>query len=203
MLPGFMFTVEDVSNASGVDQEKIERILDAFSCGPDDRNFTFTTLNEFNVANAAPILKTADGQFILLQHYSFLEAIYETPFFWMAADETYLPTAFTNRGQFTEGYAANRLEAVFGADRVFRNVDIYKGKNRFAEADALILYGNRAIILQAKSKRLTIEARKGNDLILKADFKKAVQDAYDQWPAPGSDDTDLSKSSQPLELHRT
>ena len=35
-------------------------------------------------------------------------------------------------------------------------------------------------MVQAKSKRLTIESRKGNDLQLKDDFKKAVQDAYDQ-----------------------
>ena len=35
-------------------------------------------------------------------------------------------------------------------------------------------------MVQAKSKRLTIEARKGNDLQLKDDFKKAIQNAYDQ-----------------------
>ena len=35
-------------------------------------------------------------------------------------------------------------------------------------------------MLQAKSKKLTLEARKGNDLQLKDDFKKAVQDAIDQ-----------------------
>lgn len=61
-----------------------------------------------------------------------------------------------------------------------RNVDIYKGKNRLGEANSLVLYGDRAIVVQAKSKRLTIEARKGNDLKLKDDFKKAIQNAYDQ-----------------------
>ena len=38
----------------------------------------------------------------------------------------------------------------------------------------------RAIVLQAKSKRLTLEARKGNDLRVKDDFKKAIQASYDQ-----------------------
>ena len=56
----------------------------------------------------------------------------------------------------------------------------YSGRNRFAEADALVFFGDRAIVVQAKSKRLTIEARKGNDLQLKEDFKKAIQSAYDQ-----------------------
>lgn len=180
MLPGFMFTTHDVVTASGVAIERVERFLDAFSCGPHEHNRSFTELNEFSVTNAAPILKIGQGSYILLQHYSLLEAVYETPFFWMAADNAYAPMAFTNRGRFTEGFVAERLEAIFGALRVFRNVDIYKGKNRFAEADALVLYGDRAIVVQAKSKRLTIEARKGNDLQLKDDFRRAIQNAYDQ-----------------------
>ncbi len=44
----------------------------------------------------------------------------------------------------------------------------------------LVLFGDRAIVLQAKSKRLTLEARKGNDLQIKADFKKAIQQSFDQ-----------------------
>src|SRR5271167_1834478 len=44
------------------------------------------------------------------------------------------------------------------------------------------LAGSRRLnrVLQAKSKRLTLEARKGNDLQIKDDFKKAIQDSYDQ-----------------------
>src|SRR5262249_52636335 len=154
---GFMFTAQDAVDASGVAIGTVGRFLDAFSCGPDERNTSFTALNEFNVTNSAPILKTGYGSYILLQHYSLLEAVYETPFFWMAADKAYSSTALTNRGRFTEGFVADRLEAVFGAARVLRNVNIYKGKNRFVEVDALVLYGDRAIVVQAKSKRLTIE----------------------------------------------
>lgn len=39
---------------------------------------------------------------------------------------------------------------------------------------------DRAIVLQAKSKRLTLESPKGNDKQIQDDFKKSVQDAYDQ-----------------------
>jgi hypothetical protein len=42
------------------------------------------------------------------------------------------------------------------------------------------LIGDRAIVVQAKSKKLTLAARKGNDPQLQADFKAAVQDACDQ-----------------------
>ncbi len=154
--------------------------LDAFSCGRDERNTSFTAVTEFNITNSAPILRRGDGSYILLQHLSLLEAVYESPFFWMDADDAYAPTARINRGRFTESFVADRLEAVFGVTRVLQNVDIYKGKNRLGEADPLVLYGDRAIVVQAKSKRLTIEARKGNDLKLKDDFKKAIQNAYDQ-----------------------
>ncbi len=44
----------------------------------------------------------------------------------------------------------------------------------------MVLFGNRAIVLKQKAKRLTLEARKGNDNQLKDDFKKSVQESYDQ-----------------------
>jgi hypothetical protein len=71
VLPGLTFTAQDAADASVVALQKVERILDAFSCGPDERNTSFTALNEFNVTNSAPILKTTHGSYILLQHYSF------------------------------------------------------------------------------------------------------------------------------------
>ncbi len=88
----------------------------------------------------------------------------------------------TNRGLFTEEFTSKRLERVFGTDKVFRNVEIWDKarKNRLGEIDTLVLIGDRALVVQAKSKKLTIEAQKGNDLQLQADFKGAIQDACDQ-----------------------
>lgn len=180
VLPGFIFSAADVANAGPLSEAIVARVLDAFTCPPDDRNETFTALNEFNKVNAYPILRTPDGKYVLLQHSSLLEALYETPFFWMAADRPYAPTALDHRGKFTEQFVISRLTAVFGAGHVLPNVDIYKGKDRVTEADALVLCGDRAIVVQAKSKRLTIPARQGNDRHLQNDFKLAVQAAYDQ-----------------------
>jgi hypothetical protein len=44
----------------------------------------------------------------------------------------------------------------------------------------LVVFSDRAIILQAKSKKLTMESRKGNDQKIKDDYKKSIQDSYDQ-----------------------
>jgi hypothetical protein len=99
----------------------------------------------------------------------------------MGQDKLYLPTANMNRGQFTETFAYKRLVSVFGKDRVWRNVNLYRAKGeRVGEIDVLVVLGDRAIIVQCKSKRLTLEARKGNDLALSRDFHCAFQHAYDQ-----------------------
>ena len=86
-----------------------------------------------------------------------------------------------NRGDFTEEFSAECLCLIFSQNRVFRNVFIVdRHKNRAGEIDVLVVFANRAIVLQAKSKKLTIEARKGSDQCIKNDFKKGVQDSYDQ-----------------------
>ena len=148
----------------------------------NERNTTFTSLNAFNVAHAYPVIRMGSDAYLLLQHYyGISEALYETPFYWMCEDEDYAPEAFHHRGGFTETFSADRLKHVFGANRVFQNVELIKSKKEvLSEIDVLVLFGDRAIVLQAKSKKLTLEARKGNDLQLKDDFKKAVQDAIDQ-----------------------
>ncbi|MCZ3378432.1 SEC-C metal-binding domain-containing protein [Rhizobium sp. AG207R] len=179
-LPAFAFTTEDIATSSGVEIPTIEAVLSSFRFGSNERNEPFAGLSEFNETNVRPILHLGDGTYVLLQHYQLQESLYESPFFWMMADDDYREIETKNRGAFTESYSSGCLRAVFGDARVLTNVDIYRGKNRYAEADALVLFGNHAIVVQAKSKRLTLNARKGNDLALRDDFKKAVANAYDQ-----------------------
>ncbi len=180
VLPGFVFGASELEEPTGLSLDTLERILMVFTVDPKRANASFSSLSAFDETNAAPLIKTINGSYILLQHYSLLEALYEAPFFWMAGDKSYTATASKNRGAFVEKFLADRLVRVFGRKHVFQNVDIYKGKDRVTEADVLVIFGDRAIVVQAKSKRLTIEARKGNDLQLKDDFKKAIQDAYNQ-----------------------
>ncbi|CAH0270268.1 hypothetical protein SRABI05_03746 [Agrobacterium fabrum] len=180
VLPAFTFTVDEIAVLSGIGATTIAAVLASFVFDMDERNESFTGLSEFSETNVRPILRLDGGAYILLQHYQLQESLYESPFFWMMADGEYRAAATKNRGNFTEAYASDRLRSVFGGARVFTNIDIYGGKNRYAEADALVLFGDHAIIVQAKSKRLTLNARKGNDLALRDDFKKAVANSYDQ-----------------------
>ena len=181
MLPGFAFSCAEVASFINQPIEDVRAFVEAFTLPQSERNTSFASLNSFNAAYSYPFIRRGADEFVLLQYYGVTEAFYETPFYWMCADKSYAPTALRHRGDFTEAFAAERLSHVFGSSQVFQNVELIKSKgDTLGEIDVLVVFGNRAIILQAKSKKLTLEARKGNDRLLQEDFKKAVQDAVDQ-----------------------
>lgn len=181
VLPGFEFTSSEVASESGLHHALVEEVLSAFTLSTEDGNNAFKTLHNFNAANSHPLIERDSGTFLLLQIYSLSEALYEAPFYWMMADKRYQGTATGNRGRFAEGFTEFRLTKVFDRANVFANVHVFESKGKeLSEIDVLVVFANRAVILQAKSKQLTIEARKGNDKILKDDFKKSVQESYDQ-----------------------
>ncbi len=180
MAPCFGFSVTEVAAKSGIAADVIEKVLTALTVPSAECNAAFNALSDFNTVSARPLLRMPNGDFLSLQAYAISEALYESPFYWMAQDKPYLPTLSKHRGDFTESFVVERLALVFGAENVYSNVDIYQNKSRVSDIDALVVWGNRLLIVQAKSKRLSFEARKGNDQVLRDDFKKAVQAAYDQ-----------------------
>ena len=181
LLPAFLFTTSEVSELSGMSAIRVESVLSAFTAPVDETNPTFQSLHDYNVANSTPLLRSPNDEFLLFSPYSLGEAMYDSPFYWMNSDKSYVSTAMSHRGQYTEEFCADRLAAVFGERHVYKNVDIIGPKEKdLGEIDVLVIFGDRVIVLQAKSKRLTLEARRGNDRIIKDDFRKSVQDAYDQ-----------------------
>jgi hypothetical protein len=179
-LPGFTSSLDEIASEANIVPETAPAVLAAFTAPEPPTNASFASLDDFNIANALPILRSPSGDYVSLQTYGVVEALYDSPFYWMAADKSYKDAAFTHRGAFTESFVARRLSAVFGSDKVYRNVTIIGKGSRVSEIDALVLFADRAIVIQCKSKKLTLEARKGNDLQLRDDFKKSVHDAYDQ-----------------------
>ena len=184
MLPLFAFTTDEIAVKTNLATDVVERVLGGFELPSIERNAGFNELHDFNVITATPLLRMPSGEFLSLQSYSLAEAIYEAPFYWMAQDKPYLPKLTKNRGDFTECFVAERLGLVFGNDHVHLNVDVFETKaTKVSDIDVLVLWGNRVVIVQAKSKRLTLESRKGNDQVIRDDFKKAVQIAYNQGAA--------------------
>ena len=179
-LQGFIVTKADLMDRSGLDDACAAAALDAFSVSLGE-NGEFVALNDYNRAVSTPLIALGDDRYAILQHYAPVEALYETPMYWMYADKAYRATAATHRGDFTEAFTHQRLVDVFGAANVHRGLNLDRAKGeRIGEIDILVEFGGRLLLVQAKSKRLTIEARRGNELSLRADFKGAIQDAYDQ-----------------------
>mgnify|MGYP003625507596 CR=1 FL=1 len=176
----FKFSISEVVTHSGLTKETVESVILTFSSAPEEGMDCFKSVDDFNHRNAFPIIKVDKDTFISFQAYSLWESLYESPYFWFNEDKAYIATASKNRGDFTETFTAERLALVFGKENVFTNIDIFDGKDKAGEIDVLVTFGYYAIVIQAKSKKLTIEARKGNSNQLKSDFKKAIQDAYDQ-----------------------
>ncbi|MGI2134516.1 SEC-C metal-binding domain-containing protein [Shewanella baltica] len=179
-LPMFIFTISEVVTRSGLGEEAVEAVIAALSAKPEEGMKCFKSVDDFNHKNAFPIIKIGEDTFVSFQAYSLWEALYESPFFWFNEDKAYKSIASKHRGAFTEDFTAERLALVFGKENVLTNIDIFDGKGKAGEIDVLVTFGRFAIVVQAKSKKLTIEARKGNSQQLEDDFKKAIQDAYDQ-----------------------
>jgi len=180
-LSAFIFNVDEICKTCPFSAVTITAILNAFTAPTEGGNATFKALNDFNIVSARPILKINANEFLAFQTYALCQALYEAPFYWMNEDKRYRDTALEHRGNFTEDFCYERLCRVFGQDHVHRNVKIRDGQGRdISEIDVLVKFAHIAVVVQAKSKRLTLAAQKGNDGVLKSDFQKAVQSAYDQ-----------------------
>lgn len=174
----FEFTPSEVSERSNQSIDTVNAFLNALTL--QGNNDSFQEIGDFNAVAATPLIPTDRGTVLLFLHYSLYEALYESPFFWMLEDETYRQAALDHRGDFTENLSYRRLQSVFGKANVHKNVNFLKGKKVIGEADVLVIYSDRLIIVQAKSKKLTLAARKGSDGQLKKDFAAAIEKANEQ-----------------------
>jgi hypothetical protein len=161
-------------------QNDASMFLKMFSTPPLKANGSFSGPFEINQANLRPLVDLDEHVYVPSQ-YRLFESIYESPFYWMIADAGYKDTAAENRGEFLEATASALLTSIFGKRHVFRNALINLSKKETAaEADVLVVYGEFVIVVQAKSKRLTLKARSGDTEALTLDYKRTIEDPYRQ-----------------------
>ena len=168
------------SDLPRLSRQSFENFITTFSFIPGETNHEFRGIGDYNTVHSRPVMSLGDGKYCLPIALNLPKAIYESPFYWMNEDEQYRATALDNRGDATEMIAQEFLASVFGSNRVFRGVKVKKGRNVITDIDVLAVSGNKAVIVQCKSKKLTIEARKGDGRILGKDFVQAFQSAFDQ-----------------------
>ena len=169
--------VDHVVRATSLSETSVRNVFAAFSVKlTDSCNQQFNSINDFNLANAAPLIPTSVAdEFVLFNLNALAEALYVSPYYWMMEDGGYQDTAASNRGRFAEDFVYERLSKVFGPQGVHKNVTISSRGKTLGEIDILVVYCNRLMVVQVKSKQLTLEARKGNDNQIRDDFKKALR----------------------------
>ena len=179
LLKAYVFSESQLTALSRLDRKTIRAVISSFSLKSFNENFT--GISEFNEANANPLIPVGDSEYVLFDVHALSESLYESPFYWMVADRGYCNIHTEHRGKFTESFCAERLRAVFGKDRVYTNIKIPKNKGRtYTEIDVLVCFADRVVLVQAKSKRLTIDARRGNITAIERDFRHGIQQSCDQ-----------------------
>jgi hypothetical protein len=181
LLPDFSFTIEEVTTRSGLPADKVVAVVDAFTSQECDPELNIADSSSYNKAASHPLIILKDGTRLAFLEYNLFECLYNDPFYWIGLDKKYLGKHSQTRGAFVEEFTERTLTRVFGGHHVLRNV-VFKPASGdvVGEADAILIYGYRAFIIQAKSKKLTLASRRGDDVSLGKDFQAAVQDAYDQ-----------------------
>ena len=163
-----------------IERRTLDNFLTRFSIVPGTVNRKFDSIGAYNRAHSHPAVALGDGRYWLPLPPNLPQSIYESPYYWMMEDERYKDTALKNRGDATEIITRDLLVPVFGRTRVHRGVVVRKGRADLTDLDVLAISGNKALIVQCKSKKLTLTARAGHGQTLRRDFMQAVQDAYDQ-----------------------
>lgn len=197
------------SELGSVNAETRRSFLDIFSLIPGGANKGFNYPGSYNQVESHPLIKLGDDEYFLPIWFNLAQSIYESPFYWMRSDSQYKEEAFRHRGETTEGICYDLLKNVCGPHKVFKDVKISRSKGKtVTDADVLALLGNKAIVVQAKSKKLTELARQGDEEKLKSDFKEGVQKAYEQGLACrgailGDSVEFISDTGEKIQIHET
>jgi len=153
----------------------------SFRINKENLNAHFKQIGDFNLFNAQPILQLDNDRFFIPITFSLYEACYESPYYWMLQDESYINKLAKNRGTTSEEISYEFLLNVFGKERTYKSVKIITKKgDDDTDIDILCILGSKALCVQVKSKKLTEFSKKGYFSQLQKDFKGAVQDAYEQ-----------------------
>ena len=65
----------------------------------------------YNQMHSHPAIELGDGRFCVPLLPNLAQSIYESPYYWMLADEAYRDAAFNNRGDATEIITRDLLAA--------------------------------------------------------------------------------------------
>lgn len=160
-------------------EKDVEVFLSFFIAQPGEQNKSLRAPGELNIIHIKPVLHIAPEAYFIPLRFNLAEAIYKNPGYLMLEDEGYKDKAANNRGEANEAITFDYFKKVFG-EFAFKSTRVLKGKKILTDIDVMGVIGSVAVIVQNKSKRMTVKSRQGDEEYLKKDFRQAIQDAYGQ-----------------------
>lgn len=173
------FSTKELEDICGKD--KAAAFIKCFVATSNDVNKSYKLPEEYNPISNKPIIPLNHDNYLLPIHFDLCESVFTSPFYWMIRDEKYKDTALKHRGETTQEIAVEMLKRIFKPEEIYQNVTIERKKGeRLTDIDILCLLGNKALVFQCKSKKLSLASRLGDEYNLSTDFTKAVQEPYEQ-----------------------
>ena len=175
------FSLTELVNDTSLAENIVQSVISSFTIKAGiECNQQFKQIGDYNQADSYPIIHLERDHYLLLEPINLFKSIYQSPTVWMRNDSEYKDVADANRGGFVEALVTDELSPIFGQKNVYKNVKIKTSKRVVGEIDILVLYANRVLVVQTKSKSLTLNSRKGCIPSLQKDFQDSIQAAYDQ-----------------------
>ena len=181
----FTFSIEELANFSSISIETCNKIMSRLSqfFGYRNPKYKFTYLDPFNAPwdyntlNERPIIKYQEKYFVPFL-YIFPTVLFYSFHFDIWEDKEYREKYNKIRGKWLEEKTYQVLRKVFPKKEIYLNPE-YPNRKEFS--DVLVLHDRNILIIQCKSKKLTLEARIGSSLDkLKEDLKQSVRISFDQ-----------------------
>lgn len=166
--------------------DKFEKILDLFCCNisHNNHNILFKDIGDLNEFRIRPIIKR-ENKYIIPLPSLLATALYENFFYWMLEDKNYEKKALSNRGKVAEKIVFDLLNEKFEKNNIYKNILVKENREiTITDLDILLQKGEKLVIFQVKSKKLTQLSKQGDVKKYEKDFDQAISQAYDQAKKP-------------------
>lgn len=170
----FVFTVSDFAETLG---DRAAAFLEAFSFEPGSVNASYTSPFDTSIHRSRPFAKIDDGYLLVDPTYCYFTPRHR---FRECFDDERLQQRLTKRRDLVLEDAADALfSCVFGEGEKHRSYYIQLNENGdLAERDLIFIRGDVAFVVESKAK--PPREAEGNITKIESDFKKTIQEGYDQ-----------------------
>ena len=136
------------------------------------------TLLAFNPLVRTPLL-IAEGAYFLFVPPLLWDAVLNGPHYHLLADAAFAPVYNAARGEWLEKEVMAGLARTWPTGQAAWSLE-YGPKKHRQQLDGLVLHHRKLLLVECKSKTLTLSARQGNADAWRQDLKQAIGDSFNQ-----------------------